>query len=221
MNYYQISMTSDLNIIGHYPQTKLRTDQGDNVRVDGYLAMKAYKFPDFIPNYKLELHPKAKPTNFLSKGPVNFGWIVDGKLKRILESYKLPKHHYYKIKVFYKTEVLDYFWLHYIVDDFWDFLNTENSYCEVFSKKTPFEVQIDKVFPILSKEQVIEEKKKYRLGRTRIGKITMKSNFPKYDLYETDIYSHTIISHLMKSHLEKENITGIEIKPFDKFIIDE
>ena len=53
MNYYTINTSDDLKVIGHYPQTKLRIDKGDNVRVDGYLAMRANNFPDFAPNYKL------------------------------------------------------------------------------------------------------------------------------------------------------------------------
>jgi len=222
MKYFSVSISDDLKVIGHYPQAKLRTDEGDNVRVDGYLAMRPDKFPDFVPNYKLELHPRAKPTNFLPKSPASFGWIVDSKLKSILENHKLPKHHFYPIKVYHKNTVLDYYWLHYIVDDFYEFIDTNNSYGEVFEFKTPIEIVVKETFPIFSWDQIIKEEKKHEFNSTRIGKIVMKKDFPKYDLYETrSINYFTIISEPLKQVFEKESITGMEIKPFDKFIVDE
>ena len=213
-------MSDDLKIIGHYPQTKLRTDEGDDVRIDGYLAMKSNEFPDFVPNYKLDLHSKAKPTNFLPKSPASFGWIVDSKLKTILENHKLPKLHFYKIKVYHKDTILDYYWLHYIIDDFFKFIDKDNSYGEVFEFKAPLETVVEKKFPIYSWDQVLKEEKKYKFNRTRIGKIVMKKDFPKYDVYETrSINFISIISESLKQVLEKENITGMEIKPFDKFTV--
>ena len=56
--------------------------------------MRRDEFPDFVPDYKLELYPKAKVTNFLQNNPANFGWIVDEKLKNVLEKHKLPRHQF-------------------------------------------------------------------------------------------------------------------------------
>ena len=185
MKYYTINPSDDLKVIGHYPQTELRTDKGDNVRINGYLAMRPDIFPDFVPNFKLNLHPKATPTNFLPTSPASFGWIVDVKLKSILENHTLPKHHFYKIKVFYNEQILDYYWLHYIVDDFYKFVDKDNSYGEVIEIKTPFETTVKSTFPISSWEQVLNEKKKHKFNRTRIGRIVMQNKFPEYDLYQT------------------------------------
>ena len=218
MKYYTINPSDDLKVIGHYPQTELRTDEGDNVRVDGYLAMRPDTFPDFVPNLKLELHSEAKPTNFLPNNPTGFGWIVDSKLKNILEKHKLPKHHFYKIKVFHNQKSLNYYWLHYIIDDFYEFIDKDNSYGEAFEMKSPLETTVQSTFPILSWDQVQEEKKKHKFNRTRIGKIVMKKDFPKYDLYQTRCISYiSIISESLKNAMEKEHITGIETKIFDKF----
>ena len=222
MKYFSVSISDNLEMIGHYPQTKIKTEQGDDVRVDGYLAMRYDKFPDFVPNYKLELHPKAIPTNFLPNSPASFGWVVDSKLKIILESHELPKHHFYPIKVYHKNQILDYYWLHYIIDDFFEFIDKKKSYGEVFEFTSPFETIVEQTFPILSWDQVLKVKKSNKYNRTRIGKIIMKKNFPKYDVYETRCISYSqIISQKLKEVFEKEGITGMEIKPFDKFIIDE
>ncbi|TDU43198.1 hypothetical protein BXY82_0606 [Gelidibacter sediminis] len=218
MNYYTINTSDDLKIIGHYPQTRIRVDTGENVRVDGYLAMKANDFPDFVPNFKLELHHKAKPTNFLPKNPASFGWIIDTKFKMILDNYNLPKHHYYKVKVYQNNKILDYYWLHYIVDDFWDFIDTDKSYVEVFKFETPFDIKVIKNIPIISQKQIIEEEEKYDYGNIRIGSIKMNKHFPKYDLYQTRCINYnTIISENLRNDLIKEGMTGFETKLYDKF----
>lgn len=218
MNFYTINTSDDLNIIGHYPQTKLKVDKEDNVRVDGYLAMKANKFPDFVPKYELELHSKAIPTNFLPKNPASFGWIIDNKFKTILEKYKLPKHHFYKVKVYHKDKILDYYWLHYIIDDFWDFIDKDNSYVEVFKFETPIEIKVIEKIPIISHSQITEEEKKHDYGSLRIGNIKMNKEFPKYDLYQTKCINYnTLISESLRDRLIEEGLTGFETKLYVNF----
>ncbi len=225
MKYFSVSISDDLKIIGNYPQTKLRTDSGDNVRIDGYLAMEANKFPDFMPNFKLELHEKAIPTNFLPISPASFGWIVDDKLKSIIEKHKLPRHHFYKIKVYHKNEILIYYWFHYIIDDFYEFIDKSKSYGEVYEFKNTTKAPIKKIetvvketFPIHSWDQVLKEKKKHGYNTTRIGKIVMKDDFPKYDIYETRCINYiTIISENLRNDSIKEGMTGFETKLYNKF----
>lgn len=217
--FYSIGRSDDLKEIGYYPQADL--GPGYNPRQNGHFMVKHYEFPDFIPNLELDLHPKANATNYLdSTAGLTSGFIVDAKFKEILSSFKLPRHHFYQIKVFHNEKVLDYYWLHYIVDDFYEFIDKENSYCEVFEIKTPFEMVVQSTFPIISRDQVLNEKKKHKFNRTRIGRIVMKNNFPKYDLYQTQSINYiSLISENLKRIFEEEHITGMEIKPFDKFEI--
>ena len=94
MKYYSINKVSDdLKAIGHYPQLEFR--KGYNPNKNGCWNVERNNFPDFIPNYELELHPKAKPTNFLPIYSIGFGMIVDKNLKEVLSNFKLPKHHFY------------------------------------------------------------------------------------------------------------------------------
>ncbi|SFW52793.1 hypothetical protein SAMN02927921_02156 [Sinomicrobium oceani] len=219
--YYSIRRSDDLQETGHYPQAHLR--KGYNPRKNGHFMVKHYEFPDFAPNLELEMHPKTIPTNYLNNtaGLIN-GFIVDSKFKLMMSSFKLPRHHFYPIKAYKGSKLFDYYWLHYIVDDFWEFIDTANSYGEVFEFKTPFETVVTETFAISSKNQVLEEKRKYKLGRTRIGKIIMKKEFPQYDLYKIDCLSYTtILSEKLKNAIVKAGITGMEIKPFNKFLIGE
>ena len=221
--YYSISRSDDIKEIGYYPQSDLR--KGYNPRNNGHFVVKHYEFPDFKPNLELEMHPKASPTNYLDStaGLVN-GFVVDRKLKELLMSFKLPKHHFYPIKVYKQEMLLEYYWFHYIIDDFWKFLDKEKSYAEVVFMETPTKIGIEKNVPIYSREQIIGEKRKLPRGKKnlRISKIVMKKEFPNYDFYEIDCLSYnTIISEKLRDSIIKASLTGMKIKPFDKFIIDE
>ncbi|WP_034229693.1 hypothetical protein, partial [Aquimarina pacifica] len=97
----------------------------------------------------------------------------------------------------------------------------EKSYGEVISSKTT-EITIEKKIPILSREQILSEKRKRKLGSLRLGKIVMKKGFPNYDLYQTNCLGHhTIISENLKNALLEEGLTGFELKPFPKFSVEE
>uniref|UniRef100_UPI000555B3CD hypothetical protein n=1 Tax=Aquimarina pacifica TaxID=1296415 RepID=UPI000555B3CD len=125
--YYTISRSHNLKEIGYYPQTSIA--KGYNpVLYDGHRNVKVNEFPDFIPNYELDLHSKAKPTSFIHHSVANFGWVINGRLKDIMESYNLLDHHFYKMKLHHNGITLNYFWFHYIVRDFWKYLDKEKSY---------------------------------------------------------------------------------------------
>ncbi|WP_111626043.1 hypothetical protein [Gelidibacter algens] len=158
--FYSISRSDSINEIGHYPQADLK--KGYNPRKNGHFMVKPYEFPDFIPNLELELHPKAIPTNYLDStaGLMN-GFILDKKFKELISSFMLPKHYFYPIKVFQSNLLLDYYWFHFIVDDFWEFIDTEKSSAEVVYMETPTKIAVEKTIPVLSNDQIINDKKKY------------------------------------------------------------
>lgn len=218
--FYTITHTNDVKVIGHYPQVAFK--EGYNPTLpNSHRKVKSNEFPNFIPNLELRLHDKALEVDFLKRTGPHFGLLVSQKMKDILKTFKLPRHHFYQIHVHHKDKKLNYYWFHYIVDDFWDFIDKDKSYGEVFELEPSLGVVVDRTFPLMSRGQVISETKKYKLGRTRLGKVVMKKSFMKYDLYKTDcLGNHTVISESLKQALEKEGITGIEIKPFDKFEVN-
>lgn len=89
MLYFKIFNSGDINEIGHYPQTGLR--KGYDPRLpNSHWQVKHNEFPDFIPNYELELHPYAVATNYLDGTGDYSGFLVDGAFKKVLEVHKLP-----------------------------------------------------------------------------------------------------------------------------------
>ena len=134
MKYFEIDWDYDnLDVIGHYPQTSLK--KGYNPRLpDSHRQVKPHSFPDFIPNLELELHDKAYPTDYIQKF-VSFGMVVNTKFKNILKQFKLPPHAFYPIKVYHKGALLEYFWFHYAINDFFSWLDKEESKALIYDDK--------------------------------------------------------------------------------------
>ncbi|WP_299246095.1 DUF1629 domain-containing protein [uncultured Aquimarina sp.] len=214
--YYLIGRSDDLKIIGHDPQTTLK--KGYNPRINGLYQVKHYEFPNFLPELKLELHKDAIPTDYLYS-MVGFGMMtVSEKMKEVLQNHLLPKHHFYPIEVFHKKKTLKYFWLHFIVDDFWNLLDKENSFGEIIDSKT---WAVKRKVSIESKEQIrkIMYPEEFLVNELlTVGQVTMRKELPKYDLYQMGCINYTsLISEKLKNALLENGITGFEIKPYDKF----
>lgn len=214
MNYFEIGDSIDSKIIGHYPQTKLKR---------GYTRMHPHQFPDFVPDYELILHDKAYKTNKIYRAGASFGMIIDSKFREVISKFKLPKHHFYPVKVHHKNAILQYFWLHFIVDDFWEYLDKDKSYGAVENIQDIRNIVVEKKIPILSNDQIISEESKYKIPlRLMIGELVMKKGFPNYDLYQTRAINYrTMISEKLKNALLAEGLTGFELKPFPKFSVEE
>lgn len=211
--YFRIGHSSDLKEIGHYPQVKFR--KGYNPRLNGVYKVRKNEFPDFIPNYELELESNAIPTSLLPNVGASFGLIVNKELKEILSKHKLPPHHFYKMKVLYHDEVLEYYWLHYIVNDFWDHIDKEKSFGEVYTVKKGI-FTIHEEVKTTSKEEVLEIRKNLKLPKMFRAKTIFKPSFPSYDLYETDLTNDVFISAKLKNAMEDSGMTGMVFSPYDK-----
>lgn len=219
MKYYSIARSTDKKIIGHYPQSSLKPGYAPRLP-NGHWNIRSHKFAEFSLNYELVLNKKAKPTNYLDGYDNNFGYLVDGKFKKILQKFNLPPHRFYPIKVYQKDTLLEYYWFHFIIDDFWDFIDSNESYAEVV-KFDGFDSVVEKKISITSLNQIIEDQKKAVFPyNIRIGEIKMKNNFPKYDVYEMGCLSYNkIISANLKNALINENLNGFETKLFNYFSI--
>ncbi|WP_025743591.1 hypothetical protein [Aquimarina pacifica] len=218
--FYSIAGSSELKTIGFYPQAEYK--KGYNPRRNGSFSFRGHEFPDFVPNLELQIHDKAFLTDYINFLVLPFGMVVSKKMKVVLDKHILPKHHFYKTKVYHRNNIYEYYWLHFIVDDFWEYLDKEKSYGEVISLNIT-ELTVEKKVPIQSREQIIFEGKKYRVPKVlSLGKIIMKQNFVKYDLYQLQTISYnTIISENLKNALLEEGLTGFELKPFPKFRVEE
>ncbi len=137
MRYYSIGVSDDLKVIGYYPQLKFKKGYNPGLP-EGYYNLPIHHFPDFVPNLEYELHKNASPVHILPPYPGRFAFIIDEKVKNILKEHCLPPHAFYPTTVFHNDEVLQYYWFHYIPNDFWELIDNRNSFAYVYQiKKQP------------------------------------------------------------------------------------
>ena len=185
MEYYLLSRSHNLKITGFDPQSKPK--QGFNPTLpDSFWQVHPFEFPDFQPKLDLEMHRRAMPTNYLHYGGgLTVGILVDKKLKELLELFHLPPHRFYKIRVYQNNKLLDYYWFHYIIDDFWDYVDLEKSSLKVF----PFNPEVEKTrkeaIPIMiesfNKVQNLKEEFK-KSHHIEFYNIAFKTKMP-YDIF--------------------------------------
>lgn len=213
MKYFNIGQTSEIDVIGFYPQTK----RAVGYHVDSVNNVMRNLFPDYQPLYGLELNPNSKATDVIDKGILNFGLVISQRFKTLLEAFNLPPHRFYPIDVL-GTDI-KYYWFHYIsnMEKYIDFNKTE---LEIYNSLPPFEVQ--KRFVSESYEALIEicrEIVSTRGRAIRYKLIQINGNFPCYDLFEiVGAQYFTLISGKLKEEIIKNNITGLELIEYSQII---
>lgn len=215
MKYYKINWDYDnLKIIGHYPQLTLKKGYNPGPP-NGHWEVHPHEFPDFVPNLELTLHKKAKATDFL-ENYVSFGMLINNKFKEILKGFKLPPQAFYPIKVYHKGELIEYYWFHYIVKDFWEWIDKDKSKAVITDNKKNF-IVVKEVNLKLSVKKIreLEDNLPY-YQNMKWEKIVFKKGFPKYDVYKTQHIDYIIvISERLLNVLQEAGMTGFEVELFD------
>ena len=220
MKFNLASKPEDIKEIGYYPQATYHKNYGPNTK-NSIWYIEHNSFPNFEPVLDISLHSKSKRTDFINLDVNTTGYVVSKKLKDALSKFNLPKHKFYKINVYHKKEILEYYWFYFVIDDFWEHLNTTKSFAEIVNADNLG--IIEKTINIESKSQILKESQLYKFPyNCRTGKIVFKSNSPKYDFYKIQCLGyHKVFSDRLVNHLRQENITGLEFKRISFFEIEE
>ncbi len=128
--YYFINHSTDLKIIGHYPQVE-HISHECHLSLSTPYSLKnlvSWKFPDKEPMLDyLILHKKAKLTDVLSFGMISAqGFLVSERFKEILEQLHLMPHKFYPAKIEYKGTLFNYCFLH-LVSSSYDIIDFQKS----------------------------------------------------------------------------------------------
>ncbi len=221
MNYYSIFRSDDLKVIGHYPQTELKKDYNPRLP-DSHWQVMPFEFPDFKPNLEITLNKDAIPTDYLHFSDSKTGFILSKRFVDFLTEFSLPKHQFYPIKVYHRAELLDYYWFHFIVDDFWNYINRSLSKAVIFDSKQNHEI-IGEVDLNLTPDEIKNLKYtelKYH-QKMRWERIVFNKEFPRYDVYETKSITYTsILSKKLVTALNEAGLTGFETKLFEKIVCE-
>ena len=182
-----------------------------------YKLGRCYKtLPDFVPDLDgFVLHSKAKPTDFLSTSLTSRGYIINEKVKNILQNFKLPLHAFYPIELRYKKQLVDkYYWLH-VICDLTGIVDYSASTFFIY-KDYSYDLGVIKVSSkeeLLQKRSVIEEKNKGH-NVTIWAKSLRLIEKVEYDFFKIGIYdSNKYISQKLYDTFNQEKTTGITVKP--------
>ncbi len=214
MNYHELTWDYDnLKVIGHNPQIEMKKGYNPTLP-NSFWQVKSQEFPDFEPNLELELHKKAKVTDYIEQIPP-FGMLINEPFKNILTKFNLPPHKFYPIKVFSKGKLLKYYWFHWLFDIF-EHIDLQNSTMQVYKR---FEFKVEKILPIVSLDNVKKLNSSLpRQKETKVNTLFFKKDVIKYDVInirEVDYYD-TIISKRLLIALKDAGMTGFTYKLYDK-----
>ncbi len=174
MKYYAISKSTDLDIIGEYPQIEKEYDYNLSDPYS-YWNVSWNKTPDFDPIYKVKIRDSAKATNLLNNLSGFYGLTVDRNLKELLSKFKLPEHHFYPIQVTKHYKELEYYWFHF-VNSFLEFVDFQNTTFELY-RKSKFQILSEFSVGSVKELHIEEDKLNFEKG-IRIKKIILKKIFP-------------------------------------------
>lgn len=213
MNYFIIGPSDDIKAIGNYPQTRSHSGYNPNSE-NSFKNVYWDEFPNFTPYYEVEIEPKAKPTNFINRTPLQFGFLIDSKFLNVLKKHKLPPYKCYEVPVYFRNEKLQYYWFHFIYD-MWRFINPLKSKACLYNKISG---RIIEEISFMSKEELTSLKKSLNFERGLFLKeVVFKSESDITDIVEiTHAFHIPLISEKLKNSLESEKLTGFEAKLFDK-----
>jgi hypothetical protein len=104
MKFYNLGHSSNLEVIGHYPQTKLMDNYNPTLE-NSHRNVQWDKLSDLNPLYGLEMYESSLPTDIIDRASLAFGLVVSEKLKMVLKSLNLPPHRFYPIRVIHQKKL--------------------------------------------------------------------------------------------------------------------
>jgi len=208
MLYYKLSNAIEIEEIGHYPQTSF--SKGHNPSLpNSHWQVRAYEFPNFSPNFDIELHRKSEATNIIDGIGGYHGILLDEMTKNILEKAQLPPHRFHPINVVQSGKKLDYYWFHFITNNFINYIDTEKSTIKIQHNINDNNFVVQPVLSIDYLKRLINYYNSQLNYNIIPENIYFTDNWPNYDLFTLDPWIHdTIISSKLKKILSENNLNG-------------
>ena len=170
--------------------------------------------PEELPEIgQMILYKSAKITDFISGSFLaQYGLIVSGKVKSLLQDFNLGEHQYYPLEIKHKNHLQNDYWFLRSSSSVDDYIDYEKS--NFYTQQGSFGFQSREPVGLNSKEEITEYRLKIKDKRIiiRASEIHLSSNFPGFDLFYSKGFGilGTFVSAKLKSELK--GFTGIEIK---------
>jgi len=213
MEYYFISISTDLKEIGRYYQTKGLPEGYTSKWFDEPNSMTnlAYNaLPDFIPDLKWELESKAKLTDIISAGNITAdGFLMNEKTKEIFQQFNLLEHKFHDATLIVKGQKLRYYFLQIVCKDF-DMIDFQRSSFCVASLTGIKKYDIN----IFSSDDLFEKQKQLDIGvGIKLEKLFLKNNIEPDLFFFPYLHVDYFASQSLVNALNDNNITGYQTLP--------
>jgi hypothetical protein len=218
--YYILENACDTEETGpEYPQVQ-KMGKGYDYNAPDSVWQLSNDIPKFIPNFDhFVLHKRAKASDFISKSLTAFGFIVSGRFKKTLSSFKLPEHKFYRIKMLHnKTWLDDYHWLQ-IACDLTEYVDYQKSEFYIRNLADPLRRDLGAV-ELLSKTDFELKRKEVRAKNSPSfaispKRIMMNNSFDRnLDFFEiSGVNNDIFISDRLSQAIQEAKLTGIRITP--------
>lgn len=197
-----------------FPQTVGLFPGYDEYAPNSMTRLTNAEFPVIPPDLRFVLDPKTWLTDVISVGNISAsGLLVNGRLKEVLEEYKIPNHEFYEADVHDTHSVYRYFWLHIVPDDE-EWIDFSRSRFAVY--ELPLS-RIDKLRDVACKnraEMIFHLENTYGFSPEEIF-LTEAFAAERYDVFlvrRIGLEAPLLISERLKIRLEDEGVTGLEIR---------
>ncbi len=214
-NYYILKIASGTEQTGtQFPQCQGMAEGYDYNGVNSYRKLRHDVFRNLKPDLdSFLLQKKAKLTDFVSKTNPYFGFLLNEKVKNIMQNYKLLPYRFYNASIKEKEMFYNDFFLFHFISDLSEFIDYTNTKFVV----TDY-IDIVEEFNTSSKSELYSKwKSTSSLYEFKVYQYQFITDFEiEFDLFKVSFTDpKTYISHRLKTALEEANITGIEIVPTD------
>ncbi|MFY7743081.1 MAG: imm11 family protein [Flavobacterium sp.] len=220
MSFFIINKSLDKKVLGHYPQIK---DIHHNCHIwdePKFIEHIYFTKVDFEPiTSNAYLHSKAKQTDLIAATGMGFTLklLLSGKLKSILEKYKLNGLQFFKSPIIQNNECNDDYWvLNFYISNM-DYVDFQKS--EIYLTENSFNM-IERLYLnnyeeyTLKKQEI--EKRGYPYG-ILIDKFVLNCDIHDDFFLLKDVKGGVkyITSQKLKQEIEDAGCTGIEFQPVE------
>ncbi|ERJ58688.1 imm11 family protein [Sphingobacterium paucimobilis] len=223
MNYYAIWFTSNPKIRGTNDYIKkyhLKIADGNlfwqEPRFIGNVHLEKIDFEPIL--LGIELYAKSKINDLLIPGgPIAHQLVISGKLKAILEQYRISGMQFFNVPVIKSDQLYDDFWLLNMYETDMDFIDVKASKV-VLTKRNPDGLSYLEEVHFESLAEFMDE----LTGKDLEGKLRFENLKIKESVQE-DFFlvryveggNKYIVSEKLKATIEDSGCTGLEFQPIE------
>lgn len=227
MEYYVITPSLDVNIIGNYPQVKevkQNCDVWNNSKFIQNLNFEKASYEPITSN--AVLYHKSKKTDLIDVVAMGFSkkLLISGKLKEILFNNRKTGIQFFRSGIYHKDEFFQDYWILNMYESNMNFIDYPNSDFVLTKRKPEGGTFVEKINVNNMKEfqSIFAKKQDYSYIQFYIERIKLTQNINEdfFMLLHVEGGVKYIVSDKLKNEINNAKCTGIEFMPVEIRLVE-